>query len=92
MPDLDLNEIEEVPAPQRGIPMPPVEERIHQAALAVQKHETPQGTITLLQFITPAKAYVFQLDDEGCENLINSVRPSAIKPATLLDLPPGVRG
>lgn len=83
--------MEEVP--QVGLPFPPpvVEEVIHQAILNVQQIPTPEGTVVLMQFITPGKIYTVKLNEEGAERVADSIRPSRIVKATALDLPPGAK-
>lgn len=70
-----------------GVQMTPFsEEVIRQAAFGVQKINTPDGPVTLLQFITPVKAYTFSLDDGAAEKLSNLVKPTRVVPASALDL------
>lgn len=86
----DPNNVEEVDVPER-MPLPPVEELVRQAAVNINRFDTPNGPVTILQFITPFKIYSFQLDNKACEGISDALRPSKIVPATLLDLPPGAK-
>lgn len=83
---MDLENIEQVEVPLPQMPIPPVEEVISQAGFGVQRFETPQGPLTVLQFVSPFKVYTFKLSDEGAEALADAVRPSRVVPATALDL------
>lgn len=84
MAELDLKNVEQVEVPQ--IPIPPVEEVISQAGFGVQRFDTPQGALTVLQFVSPFKVYTFKLNDDGAEALADAVRPSRVVPASALDL------
>ena len=81
---MDLENIEEVPA-QTAMPLPPVEEIIRTAAIAINRFQGDNGvTFTKLQFITPVKVYTFQFDDEGATALSDGIRPSGLVRATTL--------
>lgn len=89
MPELNLEEVQEVPVPEKlnlPFPPPPIEEVVHFAHLNVNKVQTPQGTLTLLQFLTPFKTYTFKLDDDAAKLVSDAIRPSGIKVANLGDL------
>ncbi len=83
-----IGEVEEIQVQEhQQVPLPAIQEVIKESIITLEKNPTPQGTMTLLSFVTPVKQYTFVLSDEACELISENIRPSRIVPATLMDLP-----
>lgn len=88
MPELDLNQVEEVPVNTLPFPIPPVETLIKQAAINVMKgRDQNNNEAVMLQFITPGMVYSIQLDTSAAKAMSDELRPSGIEIARASDLP-----
>lgn len=60
-------------------PMPPLELVIHQAGVGVRKIETPDGSLTLIQLMTPIGIMLsLKFDDDGVNYLIEQLKGSSV--------------
>ena len=62
-----------------GMPVP-LELMIHAGQIGVQKIPTPEGTLTVLQIITPMMVFSIKLDDTGVDHLTSELKGSSIIP------------
>lgn len=80
--------VPETPAPPKALPEgepvvvpqnfePPMELVVHQGGIGVRKIESPVGTLTLIQIMSPMGLMVtLKFDDDGVEHLIQQLRGS----------------
>lgn len=60
-------------------PTPPVELVIHQAGVGVRKIDTPDGSLTLIQLMTPIGImFSLKFDDDGVDYLISQLKGSSV--------------
>ena len=79
-----IGNVQEVPVEPNFIP-PPVEEFI-KVIVAMDVKKRDDG-FTVIYFHSPFKTYVMVVNDDICNYLIENIRPSRVKLATLADMP-----